>query len=61
VTFTLTGPSGGVTTLSATSDASGAAAVKWRPKKTDPAGTYQVRVNASAGGLTGSASGTLLR
>jgi hypothetical protein len=61
VTFTLTGPSGGVTTLSATSDASGAAAVKWRPKKTDPAGTYQVRVNASAGGLTGSASGTLIR
>jgi hypothetical protein len=61
VTFTLTGPTGGVTTLSATSDASGAAAVKWRPRKSDPAGSYQVRANASAGALTGSASGTLTR
>jgi hypothetical protein len=37
------------------------AATKWRPRKSDPTGTYQVRANASAGALTGSASGTLVR
>jgi hypothetical protein len=61
VTFTLTSPSGVPTTLSATSDSSGVAATKWRPRKSDPTGTYQVRANASAGALTGSASGTLVR
>jgi hypothetical protein len=61
VTFTLVSQGGGTTTLSAVSNASGGASTKWRPRKTDPAGTYQVRADASAAGLTGSASGTLVR
>ena len=61
VAFAVTAPGGATTTLSVTSSAAGAATVKWRPRKTDPAGTYQVLVKAAASGLEGSASGTIVR
>jgi len=59
VTVTLTGPTGTTTTLSAVTSTAGAATVKFRPKRTDPLGVYQVRADVSGGGLTGSGTGTL--
>jgi hypothetical protein len=61
VTFTVSDAFGKNTVLSAVTNTSGVASVKWRPRKNDPAGTYQVRAAASSGGLSGSATGTLVR
>lgn len=56
VTFRITDPQGSVRTVSATTNASGVASgsLKLRPK--DPKGTYSIVVTATASGVTGSAS-----
>jgi uncharacterized protein YfaS (alpha-2-macroglobulin family) len=61
VTVTVTKPSGAAaTTLSATTNRSGVAIVKYALKPTDPSGTYGVSATASAAGATGSASATFV-
>lgn len=60
VTFTLRGPAGNVVaTLSATTNSSGVATVKYRKGKKDPTGTYQVQAVTTSGALTGSAATTM--
>ena len=61
VSYTVVGPTGAMSWLGGITDASGVATVKWRPRKGDPAGTYQVKVEATAAGLTGVAAATFVR
>ena len=54
VTFTLTKPNGASVTSTATTGANGVAVFKYSfNRKKDPTGTYQVRANASANGVSG--------
>jgi hypothetical protein len=61
VTFTLVSPNLSTVWLGALTDAYGVASAKWRPRKTDVPGTYQVKAEASASGLTGTGSATFTR
>jgi hypothetical protein len=56
VTFTITKANGIVVKQTATTGASGTAVSQLRLKKTDPVGTYQVRVDATLNGISGSAT-----
>jgi Gametolysin peptidase M11/NPCBM-associated, NEW3 domain of alpha-galactosidase len=56
VTVTITKPNGTVVTLTATTGASGTAVSQLRLKKSDPFGTYQVRVDALSNGISGNAT-----
>jgi gametolysin peptidase M11/alpha-galactosidase-like protein len=56
VTVTVTSPTGSVSKLSATTNSSGSASVKYSLKPKDPSGTFNAQVSASAGGVTGTAS-----
>jgi hypothetical protein len=56
VTVTITRPFGGSVIVSATTGADGRASARYSMKRSDPSGTYQIRADASAGGITGSAS-----
>jgi len=60
VTVTITKADGTVVTQQATTGATGTAVTKLQLKKSDPAGTYQVRVDASANGVVGSAATSFL-
>lgn len=57
-TFTVTDPLGGTTNLTATTNGSGVATVKFRPRAR---GTYQVRVSASSNGLIGGTTGSFVQ
>jgi len=57
VTFTLTDPDNQVTTLSATTNSTGTAVAKYRVKRNDPIGGYQVTAVATFSGASGSATG----
>jgi hypothetical protein len=59
VTVTITRPFGGSVALAATTGADGRASVRYSVRRSDPAGTYQVRADASSGGVTGTASTTV--
>ncbi|HEU4870474.1 MAG TPA: hypothetical protein VFT08_06465, partial [Pyrinomonadaceae bacterium] len=55
VTFTMTKSNGGIVTSIATTGPNGVAVFKYSfSRKKDPAGTYQVRAQASANGVSGS-------
>ena len=57
VTFTITGPNGSVVSGSATTATNGSASFSYKfNRKKDPLGTYQVSVNASLNGISGSGS-----
>jgi hypothetical protein len=56
VTFTVTGPAGSSLWLGAVTDAGGVAVARWRPRKSDSPGVYQVRAEASAADLKGIAT-----
>lgn len=60
VTFSITDPKGGNTTLTALTNASGVVTIKGRLKGKDPHGTYTVTASASSGGLSGVASGAFV-
>jgi hypothetical protein len=60
VSFTVTGPAGDVIRLSATTNGTGVATAKWKPKPRDPRGTYQLGVSVTAGGLSGTAAGSFV-
>ena len=60
VTFTMTDSSGARKTFSATTSASGVATAKYRLKRGDPRGNYQVVAAVSKGSLSGSASGSFV-
>jgi M6 family metalloprotease-like protein len=60
VTFTVRSPSGGTSTLSATTNTSGIASAGLHLKPKDAKGTYQVQVTAISNGLTGSATGSFV-
>jgi hypothetical protein len=60
VNFTVTGPTGKATTLSATTNSSGIATTKISVKGKDPRGTYTVRASASTNTLSGSATGSFV-
>jgi len=57
VTFTMTDPAGHVTVLSATTTSTGTAVAKYKPKRSDPSGGYQVTAVATFNGSSGSATG----
>jgi hypothetical protein len=59
VSSTVRLPSGGTATLSGTTAADGTATLKYSLKPKDPAGSYQVQVVASKGGVTGSTTTTV--
>ncbi|HET7873904.1 MAG TPA: NEW3 domain-containing protein [Methylomirabilota bacterium] len=56
VTFTIARPDGTSVTGTATTDASGKATYKFRVKRRDPTGTYQVSVKATLGNVSGTAA-----
>jgi hypothetical protein len=56
VTFTITKPNGAVTTGTATTGSDGKAVYKYRLKKNDPLGTYQVTAGVSLNGDSSTAS-----
>lgn len=58
--FVLTSPTGATVRLSVTTNGTGVATVRWKPKPKDTRGTYQVVVSAASGGLTGAASGAVV-
>ena len=58
VIFTVTKPTGATSTLAATTNTSGVANVKYSLRSKDPSGIYQVRAQATANGITGSATTT---
>jgi hypothetical protein len=58
VTFTITEPTAVITTGMATTGSDGKAVYKFRLKKNDPLGIYQVRANASLTGVSGTAEGS---
>jgi len=59
VTFTMTKANGSVVTSTATTGANGVASFSYAfNRKKDPSGTYQVRAQASAGGVSGSGAVT---
>lgn len=60
VSILVTSPKGNSTTLSATTAADGSATVSYNIKPKDPAGTYQVKTNASGNGATGSSATTFV-
>jgi len=60
VKLTVLDPGGKSTTLSATTNASGTASVKFQPKGRNSKGVYQVQVAVSGGGLTGTTSGSFI-
>jgi hypothetical protein len=53
VSFRVTDPAGAMTTINATTNASGVATAKFRPARRGPSGLYQVRATATGSGLTG--------
>ena len=55
VTFTVTTPTGAMTTGTATTGPDGKTGYKFRLKKNDPLGTYPVRASASLKGVSGTA------
>ncbi|HSF34367.1 MAG TPA: NEW3 domain-containing protein [Candidatus Tectomicrobia bacterium] len=55
VSFAVTTPTGAMTTGTATTGSDGKAVYKFRLKKNDPLGSYQVRANASLNGVSGTA------
>ena len=57
VTFVVRNPKGVLTTISATTGAAGSAAATLHLKPKDPKGPYQVQATATAGALSGTASG----
>ena len=61
VSFTVVSPNLSTVWLGALTDASGVARARWRPRKTDVPGTYQVKAEANASGLTGTGSATFTR
>jgi hypothetical protein len=60
VTFTVTSPNGTQQTVSATSNSSGVAKVKYTLGRNDPPGTYTVQVVAASGGLSGTATASFV-
>jgi uncharacterized protein YfaS (alpha-2-macroglobulin family) len=60
VSFTVTTPTGGTLTGTATTDATGTAAWKYRLKAKDPVGQWQVQAGASLLGITGSGTTTFV-
>jgi hypothetical protein len=56
VQVTIQRPGGATSTLSATTGSDGRASVRLSLKRSDPSGVYQVRVDASQNGVTGSAT-----
>jgi hypothetical protein len=61
VSYAIISPTGSTTWLGSVTNTSGVATVKWRPKKTDPAGSYRVEADATASGLTGTATATIAK
>ena len=58
VTVTVKNPQGGTTRLTATTSAAGTAGVSYSLKPKDPSGKYEVKVDATKGGITGSGTTT---
>jgi hypothetical protein len=58
--FVLTSPTGATVRLSVTTDGSGVATARWKPRPKDARGSYGVVVSAASGGLTGTASGSFV-
>lgn len=56
VIFTITPPTGAATMLSATTDSTGKASVSYRLPRKATKGTYQVKVQATSGSLSGTAT-----